>query len=432
MPDDQVQERFAFQGRLQSCHYLSFNTSELLAYLKQHLGWNNATHRRYEAKLQGSAELRAVLRNPYVLHLLWQSWETVSRKPLEGLTRADIYDGFIEHMVRSQQGLLEDEVRQRLQAGHASLPASFQVYANETALLAAEARSATLALDEADKTSSPWASLEALVRQEAQQRYRERQARLDGLSAEEKKEAARCMVLTEEDFVRLRWQKAAQLAAALPLRPRAQALEFIHKSVFEHCLAQRLVGLLAEDAQRMTEAALQALLTWATTAAPEALMMVKAQLAGTDPGTGASGKEATARQQRIEAMLLAEIGMVLEEKQAFAQALTCQHRALAIREKVLSADHADTAQSYHNIGVLLQAQGRFDQALESYRKALAIRKKSSAPHIPIPPFPATVSAKCFRHWATKRRRSVTTKKPWPSQPNSTIPTRSCTRSISSR
>jgi hypothetical protein len=39
------------------------------------LAWDEATHRAYQAKLQGSAELRAVLRNPFVLYLLWQSWE---------------------------------------------------------------------------------------------------------------------------------------------------------------------------------------------------------------------------------------------------------------------------------------------------------------------------------------------------------------------
>ena len=375
VPKDQVEERFAFQGQLQSCHYLSFNPGQLLAYLKQHLGWDEATHRGYEAKLQGAAELRAVLRNPFVLYLLWQSWETISKKPLEGLTRADIYDGFIEHMVSSQQRLLEDEVRQQLQAGHASLPAGFRVYANETALLAAQGRSATLALASAAQTGSPWAGLEALVRQEAQRRYRERQSRLDVLSAQEKKEAARRMVLTEEDFVRLRGQKAAQLAATLPLRPRADSLEFIHKSVFEHCLAQRLVGMLAEDGEPMETAALQALLEWARTAAPEALMMAKEQLVDRDTGRGKSGIEGGARQARVEAWLIAAIGWVLVDRQAFAEALAYQHKALAIRQKVLGAEHPDTATSYNSIGSLLQKQDKFDQALDYYRRALAIREK---------------------------------------------------------
>lgn len=372
VPEDELRKRFAFRGQLQSCHYLSFNTSELLAYLKQHLAWDDATYRNYAARLQGADELRAVLRNPFVLYLLWQSWATVSRKPLEELTRADIYDGFIEHMVSSQQGLLEGAVLRQLQAGHASLPASFQAYANETALLAAQGESATLALSSADKTGSPWANLSALVQQEAQQRYRKRQARLAGMSAEEKKEAARRMVLTEEDLVRLCGQKAAQLASALPLRPRAQALEFIHKSVFEHCLAQRLVSLLAEDAQRIEEAALRALLGWATTASPEALMMVRAQLAAMDAVRGASGKDASARQRCIEAMLLAAIGKVLYDREAFAEALACQHRALAIREKALGAAHPYTASSYHEIGLLLHKQGKLDPAMDYYRKALAI------------------------------------------------------------
>jgi hypothetical protein len=31
--------------------------------------------------------------------MLRQSWETISRQPLEGLTRAQLYAGFIVHMV---------------------------------------------------------------------------------------------------------------------------------------------------------------------------------------------------------------------------------------------------------------------------------------------------------------------------------------------
>ena len=375
IPKDQVQEHFAFQGALQSRHYLPFNTGQLLTYLKQHLDWDETTYRSFQSRLEHSAELRAVLRNPFVLYLLWQSWETVSRKPMEGLTRADIYDGFIAHMVTSQQVLLEDNVLQQLKTGHASLAASFQAYTNETALLTAAGRSMVLPLSRVGSIDSPWAGLEALVRQEAERRYRERQTWLDSLNAVEKKEAARRMVLTEENFVRLRRQKAAQMSSVLPLRLRAGALEFVHKSVFEHCLAQRLVDLMTEEKEHMTEVALQALLNWATTSASEAIMMAKAQLTAREPEMRVIEKNVTARLERVEAMLMTAIGRVLEDRQIFAEALTYQRKALAIRERVLGTDHPSTAMSCNSIGSLLKAQGKLDEALESYRKALSTQEK---------------------------------------------------------
>jgi hypothetical protein len=108
---------------------------------------------------------------------------------------------------------------------------------------------ATLALSalaDARQTGSAWAGLDALVQQQAQQRYQERQVRLAGLSEAERKAQSRCMVLTEDDCVRLQKQKqkAAQFIANLPLRPRDGVMDFIHESVFEHCLAQRRLGLL--------------------------------------------------------------------------------------------------------------------------------------------------------------------------------------------
>ena len=375
VPDDQLQQRFTVEGKLQSCHYLSFHTNQLLAYLKQHLSWDEATYRSYRAKLHGSAEVRAVLRNPFVLYLLRQSWETVSKKPLEQLTRSDIYESFIEHIVTSRQGFLEDEVLKQLQAGHTTLAASFAAFAHEVALLASEDQKATLAATDGDKTGSAWGVLEERVRQQAQLRYEERQARVAQLSEAERKEQSRRMVLTEDDFVRLQQQKATQLVASLPLRPRAGTLEFIHKSVFEYCLAQRLMGLLNEDSERLTEQALEKMLDWAKTAAPETLMMLRAQIEAREAAPDTDARKASARHERIEAALFVAIAGVLEDRQLHAQALAYQRKALAIREKVFGAEHVRTAASHHNIGVLLKALDKYKQALKHHRNALAIREK---------------------------------------------------------
>jgi tetratricopeptide (TPR) repeat protein len=50
-------------------------------------------------------------------------------------------------------------------------------------------------------------------------------------------------------------------------------------------------------------------------------------------------------------------------------------RALAIREKVLGAEHPDTARSLNNLGGLLQSQGDLAGARPHYERALAIREK---------------------------------------------------------
>ena len=382
VPEEQLRERFGFKGQLRTCHYLSFNSSQLLAYLKEHLGWDEATHRQYQAKLQGSADMRAALRNPFVLYLLWQSWETVSKQPLEQLTRSQIYAGFIEHMVNAGRSLLDKEVQQQLQAGHDALAPSFQAFARQVALLACQDHGITLPVARADETGSAWARLEELVRQEARQRYKEREGRLAQLSEAEKKEQKRRMVLTEEDFVQMRQQQAAQLSAGLPLHPRAGMLEFIHKSVFEYCTAQQLMRLLGEEADRFSEEKLGTLLGWIRKSFPEALMFVheNMQSAELKKDTSRQGKAGidimAARGRRNEVLLSASTGAVLQDREAYAAALKYYHKALAIEEEVLGTEHIDTAGSYGNIGSVLRAQGKYEQALDYYRKALAIKEKA--------------------------------------------------------
>ena len=375
VPRDQVQQRFAWQGKLQSCHYLSFGTSQLLAYLKQHLAWDDATCRSYEARLQGSAEIRAVLRNPFLLYLLWQSWETVSKKPLESLTRSDIYESFIEHMVNSQQGLLDEKVLEQLREEHGSLAAGFRAFACETALLACESRAESLALVDALKTGSPWAGLEWLVQHKAGRRYRKRQLALNQLSVEKRKEQARRLVLTKEDFVRLRQQKAAQLLASLPLRPRAGRLEFIHKSVFEYCLAQGLAGLLGQDSPRFTTDALKDMLQWIRTSSPEALMMMRERIDGAIEAADARPAMRTARHELTRVILIHAITGVLCDRRKNEEALATVFQGLALREKVLGKEDADTASSCSDIGDVLSSMGKHEQALEYHHRALALREK---------------------------------------------------------
>ena len=60
---------------------------------------------------------------------------------------------------------------------------------------------------------------------------------------------------------------------------------------------------------------------------------------------------------------------------AYAEARPLHERALAIREKVLGAEHPDTATSLNNLALLLQAQGDLAGARPLHERALAIREK---------------------------------------------------------
>ncbi len=50
-------------------------------------------------------------------------------------------------------------------------------------------------------------------------------------------------------------------------------------------------------------------------------------------------------------------------------------RALVIHERVLGADHPDTAMSLNNLAALYDAQGRYGEAEPLYQRALAITER---------------------------------------------------------
>ena len=47
-------------------------------------------------------------------------------------------------------------------------------------------------------------------------------------------------------------------------------------------------------------------------------------------------------------------------------------RALALKEKLLGAEHPDVAVTLNNLGLLLKKQGKLSEAAERYERALAI------------------------------------------------------------
>jgi len=86
-PTEKWAPQNALNDHLQVCYFLPFNIKQLLGYLKDRLSWNEEDHTHYQEKLKSATQLRAVLRNPFVLALVVQCWETVTkrfkiRKPL--------------------------------------------------------------------------------------------------------------------------------------------------------------------------------------------------------------------------------------------------------------------------------------------------------------------------------------------------------------
>jgi tetratricopeptide (TPR) repeat protein len=79
---------------------------------------------------------------------------------------------------------------------------------------------------------------------------------------------------------------------------------------------------------------------------------------------------------------LNDLVLLLKAQGEYVGAKPLCERALAIREKVLGAEHADTAASLNNLGFLLWAQGEVAAARPLLERALAIREKTLGPDHP--------------------------------------------------
>jgi tetratricopeptide (TPR) repeat protein len=79
---------------------------------------------------------------------------------------------------------------------------------------------------------------------------------------------------------------------------------------------------------------------------------------------------------------LNNLGGLLDSQGAYEAARPYLERALAIKEKVLGADHPATATSLNNLGALLDSQGAYEAARPYYERALAIREKVLGPEHP--------------------------------------------------
>jgi len=82
------------------------------------------------------------------------------------------------------------------------------------------------------------------------------------------------------------------------------------------------------------------------------------------------------------AELLKRAGSYFHGRAAYARAEMLGRRALAIQEKVLGAEHPDTAGTLNNLALLLVDQGDLVAAQPLYERALAIAEKACGPEHP--------------------------------------------------
>lgn len=88
------------------------------------------------------------------------------------------------------------------------------------------------------------------------------------------------------------------------------------------------------------------------------------------------------REDGRAATLCNELGFFLETAGDFSRARPYYERALAINEKVLGAEHPDTARSLNNLGGLLDSQGDYTGARGYYERALAVLGRRLGPDHP--------------------------------------------------
>ena len=245
-----LESRFGFNGALTTCYFLPFSLGQLLGYLQKELSWDEKVYEDYQKTLGDAETVKTVLRNPFVLYLFKQSWNTLSKKPLHQLNRWQIYEGFMAHVLQVQQPLLAKEVQKGLQGGYPDLLSSYQAFISKVAWWAFQQGGITLERKEA-RCIFPWANVKKYTGREAKDKFAKQQAKLqaevENAPEEKKSQLERRNLLNEADYVSLAKKRVNQFEAELPLKLRGERkekhYEYSHKSLFEYGIAKRLLLL---------------------------------------------------------------------------------------------------------------------------------------------------------------------------------------------
>jgi hypothetical protein len=101
-------------------YLMPFNITQVLDYMQKSLGWNSTSRQEFGEVVNEADTLRVVLRNPFVLRMLVQSWPLVSQKvdssqaKWRSVTRDSIYRAFVQHWLDQSCSLLDSKCCQEL------------------------------------------------------------------------------------------------------------------------------------------------------------------------------------------------------------------------------------------------------------------------------------------------------------------------------
>ena len=190
-------------------------------------------------------------------------------------------------------------------------------------------------------------------------------------------------------------QYSAGLALVGPLAEEASAL---HYAPLE-ARAQLLLGQLRRGAGdfRGAESALNAAVRAALVgrddevacrAWTDLVRVVGHDLARPDEGVALASLAAASLaghggELKLSARLASNLGVALEAKGSFDEALTQHRRGLAIRESALGPEHWEVGSSLNDVGNVLLEKGLFAEALASYERARDIYEHAFGDHHPL-------------------------------------------------
>ncbi len=104
--------------------------------------------------------------------------------------------------------------------------------------------------------------------------------------------------------------------------------------------------------------------------------------------------------------------IIARDEKDYPKALDYDTRALAIRERILGADHADIASLLNNMAVIYHVTGDDDQALPLFFRALEIREKTVSPyHTGTLNSVSNIARRHTRRPATSQRQSRSNSEP---------------------
>ncbi len=248
----ELQLRFALQDNLTVRYFLPFSILQISNYLAVGYNWETEAYKKYYERINTSAELRSVLRNPFVLNLFLQSIEKISEQELNQLERWHIYQKFLECWLEKNRVLLPEKIQKQLMEGRPSLLDGFEAFGAEIAMKAFQQGAINFnmtSLEEVTANSQLWLDLKNHIVQESRKNYTERQKSLTD-------QHQRRALLSETDYIAIILRRYDQFSTGSPLKHKSSSWQFSHKSFFEFFVAKNIVRLKLMDEKSIFETAI--------------------------------------------------------------------------------------------------------------------------------------------------------------------------------